>query len=146
MPLRIIVNISRKMGEANYGSRGATIGLEMEAEACLVHQTARFHDQVDQLFALARESVDRELARPAAVLAQEPLCNSRNRSRQGVERTATVSQLRALKAIANEQEIDLLLELRARFGIENLAELTLVQASRLIDELKSEDSSKTNAY
>jgi hypothetical protein len=146
MPLRIIVNISRKVGEANYGSRGATIGLEMEAEASLVHQTARFHDQVDQLFALARESVDRELAKPAATLAQEPLRNSMNRSRQGVERTATENQLRALKAITKEQELDLLLELRARYGIENLAELTLVQASRLIDELKSEESNKTTAY
>lgn len=144
MPLRIIVNISRKVGEANYGSRGATIGLEMEAEASLVHQTALFHDQVDQLFALARESVDRELAKPAATLANGPLRNFMNRSREGVERAATENQLRALKAITNAQGLDLLFELRVRFGIENLAELTLVQASRLIDELKSEVSGKTS--
>ena len=43
---------------------GATVGLELEADSSLVHQPDQFNDQISQLFTLARQSVDRELARP----------------------------------------------------------------------------------
>jgi hypothetical protein len=51
-------------------------------------------------------------------------------------RPATANQNRAIHALANRQNLDLVEQLRGRFGIERLEELTLDQASRLIDAIK----------
>ena len=64
MPLKLSIGLSRKAGEANYGSRGATVGLEMEVDANLVHQPRRLEKRIAYMFQLARQSVDRELAGP----------------------------------------------------------------------------------
>jgi hypothetical protein len=58
------------------------------------------------------------------------------RCRDGT-RPATASQVRALGAIAERQGIELGDKLHARFGVRNPAELTITEASGLIDELKS---------
>jgi hypothetical protein len=36
MPLKLSISLSRKVGKANYGSRGANVGLKLETEASLV--------------------------------------------------------------------------------------------------------------
>ena len=61
MPLKLNVGLSRKVGEANYGSRGATVNLEIELESSLVSQPDQLHDRIRQLFRLAKSSVDDEL-------------------------------------------------------------------------------------
>ena len=103
MPLKLSISLSRKVGEANYGSRGATVGLEMEADASLVHRPEEFNDQIAHLFWLARESVNRELTGQGG--------RTGNHSRNGVpvshettERPATINQTRAIHAIANRLE------------------------------------------
>jgi len=48
---------------------------------------------------------------------------------------ATASQLRALNAIAGRQERDLANLLDERFGVRDVAELTITEASSLIQEL-----------
>ena len=61
MPLKLNVGLSRKVGEANYGSRGASVNLELELEAGLVSEPDRLQDRIRQLFRLAKQSVDEEL-------------------------------------------------------------------------------------
>jgi hypothetical protein len=46
MPLKISINMSRKKGEPNYGSRGATVGLEMEENSSLVNQPQQLQEQL----------------------------------------------------------------------------------------------------
>ena len=137
MPLKLNISLSRKVGEANYGSRGATVGLEMEAETSLVHQPDQFYDQIAHLFWLARESVDRELARLPAPTGNGTSRNGTASRHARVLRAATPNQVRALHAIAGEQALDLAAELHDRFGVEHPEELSLQQASELIDALKS---------
>jgi hypothetical protein len=54
-------------------------------------------------------------------------------------RPATVSQVKAIRAIAARRKIDLVGMLRERFGLTTADELGIRQASSLIDELKSDE-------
>ena len=61
MPMRLNVGASRKVGEANYGSRDASISIELEFDADLILEPARLQGRVRQLFALARAALGDEL-------------------------------------------------------------------------------------
>jgi hypothetical protein len=62
-----------------------------------------------------------------------------NPTRETVRR-ATAAQVRALEAIAHRQGIDLPAMLFPRFGTEQTTELSLMQASNLIEELRAGNS------
>ena len=49
------------MGEANFGSRGASVNLELELDSCLAGEPRWLHDRIRQLFRLAKDSVDEGL-------------------------------------------------------------------------------------
>ncbi len=61
MPLKLNVGLSRKIGEANYSSRGASVNVEMELESALVQEPEKFQGRIRQLFGMARDAVDEEL-------------------------------------------------------------------------------------
>ncbi len=136
MPLKLSIGLSRKVGEANYGSRGATVGLEMEVEASLVDQPQEFHERIAHLFELAQQAVEHELAGPACVAAQGAAEDGAHLNSGPDARPATFNQRRAILAIAARQQLDLAAELQNRFGVDRLERLTLLQASALIDALK----------
>jgi hypothetical protein len=128
MPLKLNIAMSRKVGEANYGSRGATVGLEMEVDSNLVDQPKQLHERIARLFRLAKQSVDLELGRRSELPSAA--------GSQIKDRSATVNQVRAIHAIANRQDLNLTDELRERFQVERPEQLTLEQASQLIDAIK----------
>jgi hypothetical protein len=148
--LKLNVGFTKKVGEANYGSRGATVNLELELDSSLAGDAERLRERIKQLFVMAKAAVDEELA---GAKSTGPCANGRNgddkphgqtngndhaagRRRDGT-RPATASQVRALGAIAERQGIELGDKLHASFGVRNPAELTITEASGLIDELKS---------
>ena len=59
--LKLNVGLSRKVGEPNYGSRGASVYLELEVESALAGDPDALRERVRRLFGLARASVDEEL-------------------------------------------------------------------------------------
>src|SRR5262245_46559043 len=61
MPLKINVGLSRKIGEANYGSRGASVHVELEADSTLVSEPAKFQQRIREVFSLVRASLAEEL-------------------------------------------------------------------------------------
>ena len=61
MPLRINVGLSRKVGEANFGSRGASVNVEMELDSALVGDPGKLRERIRQIFGLVRTSLAEEL-------------------------------------------------------------------------------------
>ena len=167
MPMKLNVGLSRKVGEPNYGSRGATVNLELELDSTLVAEPERLQERIRELFGLAKASIDEELhiepTQPAANMQRsttqpatphrQPHATGRNgasRSTTNGYRSngngrpptnnpppATASQIRALHAISNRLGLNLETEIQDRFDITDAATLTIAEASQLIDDLNN---------
>jgi hypothetical protein len=146
MPMKLNWGLSRKIGEANFGSRGASLKIEVEVDAALASDTAKLRDRIRDLYGLIRESLDEELHSngPSSPRADStPPAHSSAPARNGAAkngdtRPATRAQVKAIFAIAKQQKIDLHAMLRARFHVYRVDDLSVSVASRLIDELKSD--------
>ena len=143
MAIKVNVGFSRKVGEPHYGSRGASVNLEVELERSAIEDTERFRSEIDGIFGRAREAVEQELQRGTS--AAPATCGSgpgqsdshgQNGDRKP-PRPATPNQIRAIETIARHQGIDLGPLLDAEFNGKTLEELTISEASFLIDQLKS---------
>ena len=149
--LKLNVGLSRKVGEANYGSRGASVHLELEVESMIVGEPDRLREKIRQLFLMAKTSVDEELngidnstnggndqqVRDANQSSGNGHSNGNANGNGHGHRSATQSQVRAIHAIARRQSVDLAVLLRERFGSQRPEDLSIGDASTLIDELKS---------
>ena len=155
--LKLNVGFTKKVGEAHYGSRGASVNLELELDSSLVGDSDRLKERIRHLFGLAKASVDDELAvgagqpaangnglSPAPSTGNGRVAGQTNGRRRDGTRSATASQVRALNAIADRRKLDLLALLVERFQIQDAAGLTITEASSLIDELKSEAGANGN--
>ena len=140
--LKLNVGFNRKVGEANYGSRGANVNLDLELDSGLIDQPERLKERVRQLFVLAKASVDEELNGQLADQNGHGAAangNGHTPTRQrDATRKATASQVRAIHAIADRQQIELAPLLQKLYGLTQAAELTITEASALIDELKNQ--------
>jgi len=157
MPLRLNVGVSRKLGLPAYSSIGASCHLEVELETGLLCDLAGFHEQVRDAFIAAQQAVNDELARlqaqavvpsgsTPAVLDHEQrpgvhAGNGRTTPRVEIQRSrpgkpATPSQIRAILSIARRQHADLD-GLLCDHGVTRPEELSIADASKLIDQLKA---------
>ena len=174
MSVKLNIGLSRKVGEASFGSRGASINLEVELDNGVLNDPGQLRDRVQDLYVLARQSVDEELQRPAEVGPSEPSHTNGNehgrisptangnghknghangqatngRAANGhspnngngpgrieVAR-ATQSQIRAIFAISKRQGLDPHTVINDRYRVHKMEELTIREASALIDDLK----------
>jgi hypothetical protein len=74
--LKLNVGFNRKTGEANYGSRGASVNLEIEVESGLVRETDKLRAKIDYLFELAKASVESQLNGGNPPQQAQPAANS----------------------------------------------------------------------
>jgi hypothetical protein len=154
VPLTVNVGLSRKVGEANYGSRGASLNVELELDGGLLGEPAKLQERIRHIFALVRTSLTEELQGAQGSKSHDPnppppngQATSTDRqaasgkdaaSEQGSgRRPATAAQVKALYAITWQREMDLRELPREQFRVERPEDLSLRQASRLIDQLKS---------
>ena len=59
--LKLNIGFNRKVGEANYGSRGASVNLEIEVESGVVREPDKLQAKIGYLFELAKASVEAQL-------------------------------------------------------------------------------------
>lgn len=165
MPLKLNVGLSQKVSDNNFGSHGASVHIEAEVDSTVVTDTSRVQAQIRYLFKLARAAVAEELARPLAEIPNHangagkappsavgngngrptPLAaNGRNGAGpaptgngSGKSRTATPSQVRAIRGIAQRLGVDLDNLLETDYRGSRLEELSVSDASGLIDRLKA---------
>ncbi len=157
MPLKLSVGLNKKIGLPNYGSLGASCSVEIELDShVMARNPALLQQQAQQAFASCTQAVEGELARQTTPGGQSNGSHARgqngsanghtnghsnghhqNGHRKTNGRQATASQVKAIVAIAGRQRLDLARELRARFQVDRPENLSITDASRLIDELKT---------
>ena len=142
--IKLNAGFSRKVGEPNFGSRGASVNVELELESGLIGDPDALTARIRSLFDIARQSVDAELNDEEPRPGNGRQDHDRGGNGQQTTRYATKSQIGAIKAICSRQNLDPVQVASERYRVGNLENLTLRQASSLIDELKSAPTNGQN--
>ncbi len=133
--LKMNCGLSRKIGQPDYGSRGAMVHLEVELPADLLKDPEKLRRQIRGCFGVVRRAVDAELGVAEPEDAPARLSESAPTSRPTSNPPSTPKQVRALHAFARRAGADLAAELQS-LGVTDAAALSRRQASGLIDGLK----------
>ena len=147
MPLKLNVGLARTVGDASHGSRAASVTMEMELDSTLANEHAKLQDKIRQLFSMVSVSLSEELNgsgnghyAPGNPSSNGGAANGYNHQpSQGDERPrpATQSQVKALFAITKSKRLNLNQLVQDRFQAARPEDLSIRQASKLIDELKN---------
>jgi hypothetical protein len=144
MAVKLSVGLQKKVGLPDYGSLGASCYVEFEIDGSLLSNDQEgFQQKVRGAFIACHQAVADELARnqngkPATHGNGHSNGNGNGNGhrRRDNTRKATASQVRALHAIADRNSINLAGVLQERFGTHQAEDLSITEASGLIDELK----------
>ena len=136
MPAKLNVGASRKVADGRYGSRGASVNLEIELDHSLVFEPAKLHERIRQIFNFAHQALVEELKRDQPLRSSD--ADSATMAKPNNQpRFATAAQVKAICGIAKQLGVDLADALHQQFGVHRPDELTVKQASALIDSLKA---------
>jgi hypothetical protein len=150
VPLTVNVGVSKKLGLPGYSSVGASCGVQVELDSGLLdHDLQGFQERVRSAYVACHQAVHDELARlnvnpgPPTEPCPPPSGGPRHNGsppgegRARPRKPATANQVRAIAALARRQGADLDGWLRSGYGVGRPEDLSLSEASRLIDELKA---------
>lgn len=156
MPLKLLCGASRKITDGNYGSRGADLHFEVELDPMLLGDVPQVQERIRQLYDVIRQALAEELAHgetlPAPApgdMPDRPTGDAQSNGAAGAKphgapnrmaRRATPAQIKAISRIVEKQERDLSAVLRGRYCVERIEDLSLRDASALIDALRRGDT------
>ena len=135
MPMKLNVGLNQKRGEPNYGSRGASFQVEVEIDSSVAIDPRRLRERARALYAIARKAIDEELGEGEAIEVTG-LGKEERQISTGSTTMATAGQVRAVFAICRSQELNPFDLVQMRFGRKRIEDLSIREASCLIDELK----------
>jgi len=141
--IRISGSYSKKVpADQDYSSQQYHAGIEVELPDALAGDGEGLKKQLAGMFRTLKQAVDQELKVAGdgkAARAPQQGCQNNNTpggNGNGPQRSATKAQVRAVHAIANRLGEDVASLVRQQFGVENPEQLTVSQASQLIEKLK----------
>ena len=146
MAAKLSVGLQKKLGLPGYSSIGASCHVEFEVETSLMESNLDgFHQKVHSVYSACQQAINEQLAR---YQSKSPNFNDPSRPQLNVQinpnaqqvrqesSRATRNQIRSIFAIARSQGLDPLQIIRTRFNLDLPEDLTIREASSLIDELK----------
>ncbi len=141
MPVKVNVGLSKKIGQPDYGSLGASCHVEFELDGSYDNGRAEhFQEAVRRAYVACRQAVESEIvaskspqngiggqhsSTPVNRVDNDP--PSHPTSGNGNVRNATASQVRAIFAIANRNRVDLPGLLSSQFGVSRPDDLSIRQ-------------------
>jgi hypothetical protein len=145
--IKLSVGACKKITDGNYGSRGGNVNIEVEVDSSLVGDSAKLQAHIRHLFELARKSLTEELQasnEPASVEVSHMQCNGAILNGNGVGhavsvvpvRYASEKQLALIQGLIRKSKIPYQ-PLLGECKVGSFNELTVQQASRMIESLKS---------
>ena len=146
MAAKLSVGLQKKLGLPGYSSIGASCHVEFEVETSLMESNLEgFHQKVHSVYSACQQAINEQLARYQSTPpnlndpSRTQLNGQNNPNPQQVRQEssrATRNQIRSIFAIARNQGLDPLQIVRTRFNLDLAEDLTIREASSLIDELK----------
>lgn len=140
---KVTVGLQQKIGQPNFGSVGASCSIEIHLDDDEAEHPDQIANRVKHAFAQCRECIAKELSiheangSVATSTAAKPSDARQSPARKATSerpaRNATEAQVRA---IASKAGLSLASELEQGFGVRSPNQLTIAQASQLIDSLK----------
>ena len=147
--IKLNVGASRKVSDNHYGSRGGCVNVELELDSTLALDSQKLRDHIRKLFDLANASLEEELQ-----ASNEPACVDETRHQRDVVssngngngagnavsvapvRFATEKQLALIQGLIRKSKIPYQ-PLLGECKVSSFNELTVQQASRMIESLKA---------
>ena len=145
--IKLHVSACKKITDGNYGSRGGSVGIEVEVDSSLVGDSAKLQAQIRHLFELARRSLTEELQANNEPASTEELRNQPNESSFNGNsaghavtvtpvRYATEKQIICIQGLARKHGVPVP-ELLKQAGVRVFNDMSVRQASQMIESLKA---------
>jgi hypothetical protein len=144
--IKLNIATSRKVSDNHYGSRGGTVGIEVEIDSSLVGDSAKLQAQIRHLFELARKSLTEELeANNEPISVEDPYHQRDGANPNGngngnavtvaPVRYATEKQIICIQGLARKHGVPVP-ELLKQAGVRVFNDMSVRQASQMIESLK----------
>jgi len=145
--IRLNVGACRKVSDNHYGSKGGNVNIEVEVDSSLVGDSAKLQAHIRHLFELARRSLTEELQSNNEPASVEELRHQRNDDSFNGNgaghavsvvpvRYASEKQLALIQGLLRKSKIPYQ-PLLGECKVSSFNELTVQQASRIIESLKA---------